>query len=289
MARQVAVKVGYLPATGYAHGRTITTANTGHLAYYDAGLGRTLLDSDLVSTSATTASAIAANGVISKRLITSDVFDIDVPDVVLRGCKVLGAMRSTYGGLPWRAEYCTADCTNATTWVSQDSAGWGGVWDFDHCRLFGASDGLRGTDADRMVNCHVRTFCRASDAHSDGYQWYDPGDPGNKLVRAYGCNIDCRPTGPLGAANAALFAADGGQAGSVWEWRDNWLAGGVITLRCNDGGSFKVTGNDFLDQTGIVDGWTPAARAPGATITEWSNNRVVSPGGALVTTISQPA
>lgn len=269
-------------AAGVDHGSQITTANTGYQAYTDPSLGHTLTEADLTTSAATRASdLITAGGTLRAHKLTSDTFDIDV-DCTLEGCLLLGSLHSTTGAT-YTANYCTADCSAATSWQSTDNSLWGGQWTAYRCQLVGASDGIRGTGGTQTATeCYIRCTCRAADAHADGYQFYNPSASTSDVCTIERCNIDATPTTGVGNANAALFAADSTTMGSFY-WRDNLLRGGAIVVRCNDSGTYHVTGNRIVD-----DGNAAAGTFGAAVIAEWSGNISVDTSGNTLGTVSSP-
>jgi hypothetical protein len=277
LARPPAVSDG--TGGSITHGRQITASNTGHTAYFDAGLGRTLVDGDLTVSSGLVSLSdfVANNGTITKRWFQNGLI-MDRNGVTLTGCKFDRGVSGFYSGVhhPFTLNYCTIDTPGA--------AGDDGIQYQDYtatrCRIGGNSDGCKTNGAVTLTECYIRVEGQDSADHNDGTQAVG-SYTGNTIVR---CNIDCRPTNGTGAPNAALFVAD--SSSGLQTWTDNWVAGGGYVLRCYENSTYIVTGTDVLDGSWVFG---PADRAviPQSNLT-WSNNRIVNSSGGLVSTLAAP-
>lgn len=269
------------PEGTVTHGSQITQANTGPYAYFDTTLGRTLTPGDLTISSAARASDLTTpGGTIRKLHLTASDFNIDI-DCTLEACYLDSSLHSQ-SGATWTANWCTADCTSATQWQSTDNSVWGGRWTIYRCQAFGAADAMRGSSSDSCTESWIRTYGRASDSHNDAYQYYNPSASPSDVTSILRSNLDCRPTNGIGNPNAALFAADSTTMGTFY-WRDNLLRGGAIVVRCNDSGSYHVTGNKIVD-----DDASPAGQYGAAVIAEWSGNVLVDAVGNTLGTVAAP-
>lgn len=267
------------------HGSQITASNTGYQAYYDSGLGRTLVAGDLTRSTGTHvasdypgvgAGGTAGNPKYIDRLDV-DEFLFDVPYVTLRQSNVRNPPISAFqSGLHRRG--CGLEWVTMSPAATGDQCVQYESWTAYRCRLEGCSDGAKingGLDTIDVTECYVRV--RAQDAldHNDGLQ----NVGGNGLVRVTRSNISAAPVGGGGGPNAAIMSADM-TSGTTFrlEVRDCWLdaAGAVETVRPYDGG--LTTGITYLFTGNRI---TRAATAPygrGASNTtpvgqiEWTGN-----------------
>lgn len=260
------------------HGRQITTSNTGHDAYFDSGLGRTVVDGDLTvhNSLVSLSDFVANNGSLTKRWFKGGLI-IDRTGVTMTACKFDGGVSGFYSGVhrTFTLNWCTIDTPGA----AQDD----GIHYQDYtayrCRIGGSSDGAKTNGGCTLTECYIRCEGQDSADHNDGIQ--NVGGGSNTVTR---CNIDCRPTNGVGAPNAALFSAD--SSSGTQTWTDNWVAGGGYVIRCYENALYIVTGNDVLNSSWVFG---PADRAviPQSNLT-WSNNRIVDGSGNLVSTLSAP-
>ncbi|MGN8245225.1 fibronectin type III domain-containing protein [Cellulomonas soli] len=269
-----------------AHGREISEVNTGHTAYFDASLGRTLTDADLVVHTALVSMSdlVADGGTISKRDFRGGLIP-DRAGVTLVACRI-PFINNASTSRAFVARWCTFD---TGTGAASDHAV--GSWSYElfRCRLGGSSDGLRTNGDVIATECFVRVKGQGPDDHNDGAQNFGGG--GTVVLRR--SNFDVRPTNGVGAPNAALFCADG--ATGMQTWHDNLLAGGGYVMRMYgdaavpDGLSFDVQGNDI-----VQDSWVfgPVHRAVvGPEDVTWGTerpNRIVTAAGVFVATIPAP-
>jgi len=264
------------------HGREITASNTGHTAYFDSGLGRTVVDGDLtVHTGLVSLSDFVANGgTITKRWFKGGLI-IDRTNVTIRASKFDGGVSGYYSGVhrPFALEWVTIDTPGA--------AGDNGIQFQDYtayrCRVGGNSDGAKTNGNVTLTECYLRVEGQDSADHNDGTQNVGGDGPVN-VVR---CNIDIRPTNGIGAPNAALFSAD--NANGLQTWTDNWVAGGGYVMRLYENGTYDVQGNEILNGSWVFG---PADRAviPSTNVT-WGTvraNVLVDSGGTVLSTLSAP-
>ena len=269
-------------SVGVAGGWDVTQANTGALAYVDPSLGRAVTMADLTASKASRASDLAdPGGTITRMILDVPMFTVDIPCTIV-GVYAKGSIAGA-SGVTWDISYSTADCTTGDTWQA-DTAFGGGNFTATRCQFFGGrGDGVRGSSGRQsLVECWVRTR-GVSGSHSDGYQFYDPSAKTSDAFSMLRCNVDARPTSGLGAANAAFFAADSTTLGT-FEVRDNLLRGGTYVVRCNDSGTYTVTGNRI-----VVDaGGYPAMRYGQAVIAQWSGNVQVDEAGQVLAAVPDP-
>jgi hypothetical protein len=265
------------------HGSEITASNTGHLAYFDTGLGRLTLNSDMtVHASQVSLSDFVSNGGSMTRHYFQGGLIFDRNNVTLTACRTKGGWACSDDGATGSIlNWCTTD-------TDGQSAGDDGIW-YDsytayRCSIRGCSDGAKINGNVTMTECYIR--CRAQDSadHNDGCQNYAGSGP----VTIQRCNVDARPEGGSGGPNAALFAADG--ANGLMTWNDNLLAGGGYVMRLYENCTYICQGNWVIDNSWD---YSPADRAviPSGNVT-WGTvrpNYVVNASTyAVVSTISAP-
>lgn len=252
------------------HGSQITTTNTGHLAYFDPGLGRLVQESDLIVHTATVSASdfTTTGGLIEKRHFQSGII-MDITNVTFRACKVNGMWSGLYYDPnlnqnvhnPFHLEWCTA--------YTPGPADNNGMQYQDYtayrCNISGSSDGGKINGNVTITECYIRCKGQSSQDHNDGLQ--NVGGVGDVIVQR--CNIDCRPTNDIGAVNAALYSAD--NAEGLMTWTDNLLAGGGYTILCYENATFDVQGNWVIDGTWV---YAPAGRGviPQSNLT-WGTQR----------------
>ncbi len=133
------------------HGSQVTLANTGYGAYYDSGLGRFVLLSDLTVTAGTVSASdfTTAGGTISKRRFTGDLI-FDINDVTARACLFDNPTTSYSAGTHRTGtllDYCTVspatagdECMHYESWSANR-------WYFrgcDHGVVHPGDDGVGG-------------------------------------------------------------------------------------------------------------------------------------------------
>ena len=270
------------PTGTITHGRQITAQNTGHTAYFDAGLGRNVLDSDLIVHTGlvSVSDFVSAGGTITKRWFKGGLI-INRHDVTLRACKVDGGVSGYYSGTHYRfnLDYVTIDTAGA----ADDDGIHFQDYTANRCRIGGCSDGAKINGNVTITESYLRCKGQDSGDHNDGLQAVGAYDDCTILR----CNIDCRPTNGIGAANAAIMVADG--SNGLMTLHDNLLAGGGYVLRCYENSTYDIQGNDIVNNSW---GFGPVARAviPASNLT-WGTvrpNRIVAADGSEVSTISKP-
>jgi hypothetical protein len=235
-----------------AHGQEINASNVGYGAYYDSGLGRYLLLSDLTTvTGPKWASDYAsAGGTISKRRFTSDV-RIDIP-VTFVGCLFQSFVTTLKNGVQTGGavfNYCSWNPTSQMDECLQ----FGGYTAY-RCLLQGGSDGAKTNGAiggypTILRECYIRCYRWALDDpatpedegdHNDAVQ--NVGGAGNVYIER--CNIDGRNT--RNGEGVAIFSADG--VNGTTYIHDCLLAGAysgrIIAL--HEWGTYDVQGNKFV-------------------------------------------
>lgn len=271
------------PITTVTHGREITVANTGHTAYFDATLGRTVVDSDLTihTTKVNLSSLASVGGTISKRWFKAGFTDDLNGNVTLVACQIhsstSGVVSNGSGILT--LNWCTLD--NPTG--AYDNAIAFRNYTAYRCRIGGGSDGVKANGGASLIECYVRVKGQASDDHHDGAQSEGSATGPNFVQR---CNIDIRPTNALGLMNAPLFCADG--ATGLQTWEDNLLAGGAYGIRAHEAGTYAIQGNDVIQGTYENGAFTYANRLPVHFTWGPRPNRIVTAAGVFVSNIPAP-
>jgi len=240
------------------HGQQITASNTGYTAWCD-GNNQPCTEANMtVYENSVNASSLGSSAtcVWLKGGIT-----INAP-ITLTACKVPRIYNTSSNNVT--LNYCTIEPSSPADWSL-------GYRNFTATRsqVLGSSDGVRygGSSSDTLIENYVRVKAQDSSDHNDGVQMYGASGGGTILRN----NIDARPIGGGGGANAAFFIADG--ATGTYEIRDNYFAGGGYTFRLLDAGYYRATGN-VIEKNSYLFG--PVLRQnliPGA-ILEWSNNRL---------------
>ena len=213
------------PAPGgpVVHGRSITTSNTGYLAWVGSS-GQRCTDATLkVYTTKVNASQLGnATCVWLKQGLNVDAA------ITLTAARIDSEVNAERARL-------------TLNWSTVDATGedWAVGYKVDSYRsqLVNGSDGVRFDDTN-IVESYVRVRQVTSADHNDGVQAYMAGR-GGSILRS---NIDGRPVNaPSIAGNAAVFFADNSRGEVVI--RDNWLVGGGYTLRLHESNTYRVTGN----------------------------------------------
>lgn len=264
------------------HGRSITAVNTGHTAYFDAGLGRNVTDGDMiVHAGLVSASDFVSNGgTMSKHYFQGGLI-IDRDNITFTACRIDGGFDGFSSGThrPFSLQWCTIDTSGA--------AGPNGIQYQDYtahrCRINGNSDGAKTNGNVTITESYIRCEGEDVDDHNDGVQ--NVGGNGNVTIER--CNIDCRPLNNVGAPNAALFAAD--NCTGLMTWNDNLVAGGGYVMRCYENATYNVQGNEILDNSWVFG---PVARAviPASNLT-WGTlrlNYIVSDNGTQLSVLEKP-
>lgn len=259
------------------HGFQITPLNTGHDAYFDSGLGRTVTDSDLtVHASSVSASSFAsAGGTISKHWFQGGL-SIDIANVTFLACKFNQEVAS---GNPFTLNWGTIETPGA---AGDESIAFTDYTAY-RCRIGGNSDGGKINGGCSLTECYVRTEGQSAEDHNDGLQAVG-SYTGNIVQR---CNVDARPVNGLGAANAALFVADA--SSGLQQWYDNFLAGGGFVMRCYENSTYDVQGNWVLNNSWDFDA-AHRAIIPQTNLT-WGTvrpNLIVDAAGVMVSTLVAP-
>jgi hypothetical protein len=276
--RQGTVTASGSPIT---HGFQITAANTGHLAFFDPGLGRPLVDGDLtVHADQVSLSGLGvANGAtVSRRWFQGGV-TIDRTNVTFNGCKFKGSVTCPEsGGTVTTFNYCTLYNDSG---FSDEALRYVG-YNANRCNISGSSDGIRTNGRNTAIECYIRCKGVNSDDHNDGTQSHQ----GDGFVTVQRCNIDCRPTNGVGQANAALFCADG----SVGQhnWHDNVLAGGGYVIRAYEFGPLDIQGNWVLDGSWVFQ---PADIAGPPHTVVWGTvrpNLIIDAAGNQLSVLASP-
>lgn len=246
------------PPSGTIHGKDITAANTGFLAYVGPA-NQTFTQGSLYVYSNT----VNASQVIIDGHTTGAWFQQGInfnTNITLTACKLSRVVNTTDNNVT--LNYCTIEPASPADW----SLGYT-HFSATRCQILGSSDGIRygGDTADRLIENYVRVKSQDETDHNDGIQMYGASG-GGVILRN---NIDVRPIGGGGGPNAAFFIADG--ATGTYEIRDNYFAGGGYTFRLLDAGYYRVTGNiieknSYLFGPILLDDLIPNA------IQEWTNN-----------------
>jgi|GEM_PF-3128644 len=241
------------------NGQQITLANTGYLAY-TGPQGQTCTDATMtVYTGAVNASTLGSSATC---LWLKGGINIDAP-ITLNACKFTAPVVNT-SNYHITLNYCTVNPSTPGDWSL-------GYRNFSATRsqLIGSSDGVRfgGSTNDVLIENYIRTKSQSSEDHNDGVQMYG-ATGGGTLLRN---NIDCRPADGGNGANGAIFIADA--ATGTYEIRDNYLVGGAYTLRLQDSGYYRVTGNIIEKNSYAYGPFTSTASISGAFL-EWNNNKL---------------
>ncbi|MFC0506202.1 hypothetical protein [Micromonospora costi] len=237
------------PPTSGLHGRDINAANTGYRAWTGPN-GQRCTDATM---------KVYASRVRASRLGNATC-------VWLKGGLVVDrAVTLTAARIDAQVE--TSGTRLTLRWSTVDAPGHdyavGGHVTAYRCQLINGSDGVRLYDTS-IVESYVRVRQGSAEDHNDGVQAYRAG-AGGEIIRS---NIDSRPVNAPGIlGTAAIFIADDSRGELAI--RDNWLAGGVYTLRLHESATYRVTGNII---TGY-DEWpvSTSNAVPGAFL-EWSGN-----------------
>ena len=232
-----------------SHGRSITTSNTGYLAWVGAN-GQRCTDATL---------KVYSTKVNASQLGNATCVWLQ------QGLNIDAAITLTAARID--SEVNAEQARLTLNWSTVDATGedWAVGYKVNTYRsqLVNGSDGVRFDDTN-IVESYVRVRQVTSADHNDGVQAYLAGH-GGSILRS---NIDGRPVNaPSIAGNAAVFFADNSKGEVVI--RDNWLAGGGYTLRLHEACTYRVTGN-------ILSAWLfgPFTRdnaIPGAFL-EFANN-----------------
>lgn len=266
-------------AVPITHGSQASPSNTGYTAYYDTGLGRTLVQSDLtVHTGLVSLSDFVANGgTITKRWFQGGLI-MDRDNVTLVACRAPN-FSGYWSGVnhPFTLNWCTVD--------RPGTAGDDGInftnYTAYRCNIGGSSDGAKINGNIVMRECYVRTKSQGGLDHNDGLQ--NNGGSGPVLIER--CNIDVRPVNGGGGVNGAFFSADG-MSGTT-TLTDNWFAGGQYVIRLHENGVYVVNGNQVLNGSWIT-GVVTAQFAVSVTWANVSPNVLVDASGNVLSTIAAP-
>ncbi len=213
------------------------------MAYFDSGLGRNLVLSDLAVVGGThwISDFVPPGDTLTKQHFTGNIL-IDINNVTFVGCLFDNEVTNSVNGTlatNWVLNYCTVDTTTAgNETLSYQN------YTATRCKLIGCSDGVKANGGNTtLTECYIRTKAQSAQDHNDGVQNVGGAGPVN-VIR---CNID--PTPVNGAqfglgGNSALFLADG-EVG-LHTIYDNLLIGGGYTLAMYDTGTFDVQGNKFV-------------------------------------------
>lgn len=245
------------------HGSQITTANTGYGAYYDSGLGRTLVAGDLTRQTGTHwISDFTAGGtggtagnpkIVSKLDVDELIWDVDY--VTARACNIRNPASAYLLGVHHVGallDYCTISPATVGDQCMQYES-----WSANRCYFRGCSDGAKingGTVPQAITECYIRVTMQGADDHNDTLQ--NVGGTGTVSITR--CNLSVVPetviTGGTGGPNGVVMSADM-TAGSVWylEVIDSLIngTGGAEALRLYDGAlttniTYRATGNRFI-------------------------------------------
>lgn len=279
---QVKLDVDYNGGGAPIHGRSITASNTGHTAYFDSGLGRNVVDGDLiVHAGVVSVSDFVSNGGSMSKHYFQGGLIIDRDNVTFTACRINGGFNGFQSGThhPFTLQWCTIDTPGA---ASDDGIRFQN-YTAHRCRIGGNSDGAKINGNVTITESYIRCEGQSSEDHNDGVQ----NVGGNGPVTIARCNIDCRPTNGVGAPNAALFAAD--DCSGLMTWHDNWVAGGGYVIRCYENATYDVQGNEILDASWAFG---PVAREviPASNLT-WGTlrpNYIVSAGGQQLSVVAKP-
>lgn len=273
------------------HGSQITTSNTGYGAYFDSGLGRTLISSDLTRATGThfvsdfttggTGGTQATPKIVSKLDVDELIFDVDW--VTVRASNVRNSPVSAFlNGVHQvgaRLEYVTVNPASVGDQCMQYES-----WSALRCQFRGCSDGAKingGVQPIDLTECYVGVRMQSADDHNDALQ--NVGGEGSVSITR--CNLVVAPeggliTGGAGGPNACIMSADM-TSGTTFHLTatDCYFNGGTAarTVRLYDGG---LTPNITYQVTGCL--WERTSALPvdrGTSNTTpvdqivWSNNR----------------
>lgn len=278
---RTAIATGTGPPPTVSHGFYITAGNTGYRAYYDSGLGRTLIDSDLqvYTTKVNLSSLTSAGGTITKKWFRAGIF-ADIDNVTLRGCRsdvlLTGRVTSSLHR-PINFDYCSVIGTGQPEAINFNN------WTANRCYLHAGSDGVKANGNVTLTESYVRCIRANSTDHNDAVQNVGGAGP----VTVARCNLDARPTNAAGVAGSGVFQlGDGGTGLQTIE--DNYLQGGGYSLRMYENYTFKVDGNWFLNGS-----WTygPVATNRSSSQISWGTERpnlIVDANGSRISTLPAP-
>lgn len=270
------------------HGSQISTSNTGYAAYFDSGLGRTLVAGDLTRqtgshwisdfTAGGTGGTLGNPKIVSKIDVDEILWDVDY--VTLRASNV----RNTASGFLSGTHHVgvALDYVTISPATVGDEPMHYESWSANRCYFRGCSDGGKingGTSTQDITECYIRVTMQSADDHNDTLQ----NVGGNGTVNIRRCNLSVVPetvlTGGTGGPNAVVMSADMTSGSNFHlEVTDCLLNGGtaVETLRFYDGGltsniTYLATGNRFVRSSAAAVGRGSSNTTPTGQVT-WSGN-----------------
>jgi len=285
---QQGVSGNYQAHSTITHGSQLTLADVGYTAYYDSGLGRKLVQSDLTRITGRhyisdftggVGGTQASPKVISKLDLDTLIWDVDW--VIARACNIretANTFGSGHGSVGAFLDYVTFSSTvsDGTECMSSND------YSMNRCLIQGNTDGLRtngsGPAPQVITECIIYTTAQDAGDHNDNVQ----NSGGNGSVSLQRCQFHQDPINGF-QGNSAVFSADMTSSTTFYmELIDCMIFGGNSNVSASvclyDGG---LTPNITYKVTGCI--WDINAAAPpvgrGSSNTTpvsqviWSNNK----------------